>query len=97
MTDDLELIPETTVSRQDLMLLGAYVLNSIAAMSAMGHVNPVLTHVPYVDPGDEPMSKLFHDMMLTCTHGGDEPARERICRFVDESGWFDRVAEAVTR
>lgn len=97
MTDDLDLIPETTVSRQDLMLLGAYVLNSIAAMSAMGHVNPALSADSYMQAPDEPMGKLYHDMLLTCIPRGDDAARKRICRFVDESGWFDRVAEAVTR
>lgn len=87
---------ETTVTEADLIRLGEFVLNSISAMSALGHVSPAQSTV-YMDPGDEPMGKLFRDVLLTCITGGDDAARERICRFVDESGWNTKIALAVER
>lgn len=89
-------IPETAVTYEELMRLGEVVLNAIATMSAMGHVSPTQVTL-YADPGNDLMTKLLHDMLLTCVPGGDSGARERICRFVDESGWVDRIADAVTR
>jgi len=90
-----ECVQETTVTREDLILLGGYVLNFISAMSQMGHVSPVMTTL-YTEPCDE-MSRLVRDMLLACEYGGDDAARERICRFVEESGWNAKIALAVVR
>jgi len=89
---------ETTVTEADLIRLGELVLNSISVMSQFGHVSPAQSTV-YMDPGDEPMGKLFYDVLVTCLSGKDEAAdaRERICRFVEESGWNAKIALAVVR
>ena len=88
---------ETSVTEADLIRLGEVVLNSISVMSQFGHVSPAQSTV-YMDPGDEPMGKLFHDVLVTCLSGKDAAdARERICRFVEESGWNAKIADAVMR
>ena len=87
---------ETTVAESDLIRIGELVLNSISVMNALGHVSPAQSTV-YMEPGDDPMDRLVRDVLLTCIAGGDDAARERICRFVEESGWNAKIALAVVR
>lgn len=96
-----EHIPGTTTTYMEAACIGEAVLRTVTLMSTMGHDSPAMTTV-YIDPQGDPIVQFVRDVFLTSAHDSHADAqitdaRSRIFQYVDEAGWVDVIAAAVTR
>lgn len=92
-------IQGTSLTEDDVFLLGLYLLNHIAGSIALGHQR-ITDSVMYVEYPDNPMGEVIRDVIWSCqfTAGAEVlAARHRLTTFVWESGWMRRQGEAAGR
>lgn len=88
----------------DLMLIGAAVLNSVTATLRLGHSTPGMTldYMTWVDAleGSDSAAPAIVRDFVTWTSGRNHlnpGAKDRLERFVTESGWSDCAVANVAR
>lgn len=79
----------------DAARIGEVLLNAVATAQILGHKSPV-DSLPYLGATDME-TQLVRDVLLTCSHSGDKEASARLATLIENMGYVDLIAEAVTR
>jgi len=85
----------------DLALIGAALLNAVAATMQLGHTTPAETldysHLDLSDPDSSAASWIVRDFIAwTGRQDLAEGAEDRLRDFVDASGWRQELAKSMT-
>lgn len=87
----------TPLSLDELVEIGAHVVQLCGTFQALGHVSPAGSIDPYITRPDTGPGGFVWDMFSVCRVGGDPAASARLADFSDRHGLLDLIAEAVTR
>lgn len=79
----------------NLERIGEVLLNAVATAQLLGHKSPV-DSLPYLGTTDIE-TQVVRDVFLTCSHSGDKDASARLATLIEDMGYVDLIAEAVTR